>query len=119
MVTSTYDAETIALELALEEAIVIREQLLTMTCLSEDLVEIEAFVDCRDTYEAIVSNKQFPKGSRLASLEIAKIKEMLEQKKIERINWVDTAHQLVDILTKKGVVPDPLVKTLNSGRFYK
>ena len=119
VVTSTYDAETIALELDLEEAIVIRNQLLKMTGLGENLVEIEAFVDCKDTYEAIVSNKQFPKGSRLASLEIAKIKEMIEQKTVHKVNWIDTVHQVADVLTKRGVNAQNLVKTLNNGRFYK
>ena len=119
IVTSTYDAETIALELGLEEAIVIKDQILKMTCFSENLIEIEGFVNCKDTYEAIISNKQFPKGSCLASLEIAKIKEMVEKKQIQRVNWVDTSHQLADILTKRGVVSEPIIKTLNNGSFYR
>ena len=67
VVSSTYDAETIALELGLEEALVIKNQLETLTGLRNELIRVEAFVDCKDTYEAIISNKQFPKGSRLAS----------------------------------------------------
>ena len=115
VVTSTYDAETIALELGLEESIIIKDQLMKMTGLSAELILIEAYIDCRDTYEAVVSNKQFPKGSRLASLEIAKIKEMLERESVHRISWIDTTQQLADILTKKGVAADPLVQTLNKG----
>ena len=107
------------MELGLEEAIVIKDQILKMTCFSENLIEIEGFVDCKDTYEAIISNKQFLKGSRLALLEIAKIKEMVEKKQIQRVNWVDTSHQLADILTKRGVVSEPIVKSLNSGSFYR
>ena len=57
VVTSTYDAETISLELGLEEAIVLKDQLVKMTGFSTDLIEIEAFVDCKDTYEAVISNK--------------------------------------------------------------
>ena len=101
IVNSTYDTETIALELGLEEAIVIIDQILKMTCFSENLIEIESFVDCKDTYEAIISNKQFPKGSRLASLEITKIKEMVEKKQIQRVNWVDTSHQLAEYLPRE------------------
>ena len=119
IVTSTYDVETIALELGLEETIVIKDQLLKMTYFNENLIEIEGFVDCKDTYEAIISNKQFLKGSRLASLEIAKIKEMVKKKQIQRVNWVDTSHQLADILTKRGVMSKPIIKTLNSGSFYR
>ena len=119
VVTSTYDAETISLELGLEEAIVIKDQLVKMTGFNADLIEIEAFVDCKDTYEAIISNKKFPKGSRLASIEVAKIKEMLEMKQIQRVSWVDTYHQMADVLTKRGVGTEVLVNTINSGRFYK
>ena len=119
VVTSTFDAETISLELGLEEAMVIKNQLETMTGLGGDLIRIEAFVDCKDTYEAIVSNKKFPKGSRLASLEVAKIKEMIERNQVYRVTWLDTSHQLADILTKRGVAAEPLVRTMNDGRFYK
>ena len=49
------------------------------------------------------------------SLEIAKIKEMLERESVHRISWIDTNQQLSDILTKKGVAADPLVQTLNKG----
>ena len=90
-----------------------------MTGFGEELMKVEAFVDCRDTFEAIMSNKQFPKGSRLAMIEVAKIKEMLDQKKVDGISWVDTAHQLADVLTKKGVDVEPLVETISSGKFFK
>ena len=42
VVTSTYDAETIALELGLEESIIIKDQLIKMTGLSAELILIEA-----------------------------------------------------------------------------
>ena len=86
VVTSTYDAETISLEFGLKEEIVIKDQIVKMTGFDTNLINIEAFVDCKDTYEAIISNKKFTKGSRLASLEVAKIKEMLEMKQIKRIS---------------------------------
>ena len=50
----------------------------TRTGLGEDLIRIEVFVDCKDTCVAIVSNKKFLKGGRLTSLEVAKMKEMIE-----------------------------------------
>ena len=119
VVTSTYDAETISLELGLEEAIVLRDQLMKLTGFSEELIRIEAFVDCRDTFEAIMSNKKFPKGSRLASIEVAKIKEMIENKQVSKVSWVDTDHQMADVLTKRGVGAEVLVNTIEDGRFYK
>ena len=43
----------------------------------------------------------------------------MDQRKVDGISWVDTAHQLADVLTKKGVVVDPLVETISSGKFFK
>ena len=71
----------------------------------------------KETYEAIISNKQFQKGCRLASLGIAKIKERVKRKQVQRIYWVDTTHQQADILMKRGVVSEPIVRTLNNGSF--
>ena len=75
MVTSTSDAEKILLELGLEEALIIKDQIMKTTGLGEELIKVEGFVDCCDTFEAVMSNKQFPKGARLAMIEVAKIKE--------------------------------------------
>ena len=51
VMTSTYDAETISLELGLEEALIIKDQIRKMTGFGEELIKVEAFVDCRDTFE--------------------------------------------------------------------
>ena len=66
-----------------------------------------------------MSNKKFPKGSRLASIQIAKIKEMTENKQVSKVSWVDTYHQMADVLTKRGVGAEVLVNTIKDGRFYK
>ena len=66
-----------------------------------------------------MSNKKFPKGSRLASIEVAKIKEMIENKQVSKVSWVDTDHQMADVLTKRGVGAEVLVNTIKDGRFYK
>ena len=119
IVASTYDAETLALTTALEEAIFIRDQISKMVGLKEKDIRIEAFSDCNDTVEAVLANKPLPnRNSRLAALEIARIKEMRELEMLHSINWVPTTLMLADALTKKGVNIEQLVETISQGRFY-
>ena len=115
---STYDAETLALTGGLEEAIFIRDQMSKVLNFKEDQIKIEAFCDCNDTVEAILANKPLPnKNSRLAALEIARVKEMRELGMLSDIVWIPTRLQLADSFTKRGVNIEPLVETLKKGRF--
>ena len=41
----------------------------------------------------------------------------MDQKKVYNISWVDTANQLEDLLTKRGVAVEPLVETINTDDF--
>ena len=119
IVASTYDAETLALTTAMEEAIFIKEQIIKMVGLKEHDIKIEAFSDCNDTVEAVMANKPLPnRNSRLAALEIARIKEMRELGMLHSINWIPTTLMLADVLTKKGVNIEQLVETISQGRFY-
>ena len=119
IVASTYDAETLALTAALEEAVFIRNQLSRLLNLKEEELKIEAFCDCNDTVEAVLANKPLPnKNSRLAALEIARIKEMRELGMLNAIYWIPTRFQLADLMTKKGVNIEPLVETISKGRFF-
>ena len=120
IVASTYDAETLALTTALEEAIFLRDMLCKMLNIEENQIGIEAFCDCNDTVEAVLANKPLPnKNSRLAALEIARIKEMRELGMLQDLYWIPSGFQLADGFTKKGVNLEPLVQTLSRGRFYK
>ena len=120
IVASTYDAETLALTTAMEEAIFLRDMLCKMLNIEEQQIGIEAFCDCNDTVEAVLANKPLPnKNSRLAALEIARIKEMRELGMLQDLYWIPSGFQLADAFTKKGVNLEPLVETLHRGRFYK
>ena len=119
IVASTYDAETLALTTALEEAVFIRDQLSKLLNLKEKELKIEAFCDCNDTVEAVLANKPLPnKNSRLAALEIARIKEMRELGMLNAIYWIPTRFQLADLMTKRGVNVEPLVETISKARFF-
>ena len=111
-VTSTLAAETLSLLAALEQAIVICNQI-------EEVIDrkpkIEAFIDNNDTYEAVYSLKQEMKG-RLR-IDIGCIKEMVAEKEVESVTWIPASLQLADCLTKRGASTKALVRTLNKGCF--
>ena len=52
VVSSSYDAEVLALSEGLEEALVMRKLLLDMTQIEPESLEIEAFCDNEDTIKA-------------------------------------------------------------------
>ena len=119
IVASTYDAETLALTTALEEAIFIKHQLTTMLGRGKDDILIEAFCDCNDTVAAVVANKPLPNSkSRLAALEVARIKEMKDLKMIHDIHWCPTNQQLADVLTKKTASMEAIIHTVSKGKFF-
>ena len=90
-----------------------------MLGIGEEDILIEAFCDCNDTVAAIVANKPLPNSkSRLAALEIARIKEMKDLKMIHSVQWVPTNQQLGDIFTKRGASTEPIIQTVSKGRFY-
>ena len=118
IVASTYDAETLALSTALEEAIFVKHQIMRMLGIGNEDILIEAFCDCHDTVSAIIANKPLPNSkSRLAALEIARIKEMKDQRMIETIHWIDTTQQLGDVFTKRGASTEAIIKTIEKGKF--
>ena len=119
IVASTYDAETLALSAALEEAIFIKTQMTTMLGIGKDDIMIEAYCDCNDTVAAITANKPLPnKQNRLAALEIARIKEMQELKMIDSVSWCPSAQQLADTMTKRGASSEAIIHTVSKGKFF-
>ena len=119
IVASTYDAETLALAAALEEGIFIKEQLTTMLGIGKEDILIEAYCDCNDSVAAITANKPLPnKQNRLAALEIARIKEMIELKMINSVTWCPSAQQLADTMTKRGASTEPVIHTVSKGKFF-
>ena len=119
IVSSTYDGETLSLTTALEEAIFIKHQMVAMLGIGNKDILIEAFCDCGDTVAAIVANKPLPTSkNRLAALEIARVKEMKDQKVIHSVHWVPSGQQLADVLTKRGASTEPIIQTISKGKFF-
>ena len=110
-------AETIAMSDALEEADLIRDQILEMTGLQPELIKIEVFVDaknCMDTLE----KRTPPQASTTYRNEVAAIRELLDSDKTTDATRISTEIQLADSLTKLGAAETDLLETLNKGKFF-
>ena len=86
----------------MDKSLLIRDQLLKLSGFPREIIKIEILTDCNETVESVYSTKQNTKGGRIL-VEIAKIKEAIERKEIERIKWIPTQSMLADVLTKRGV----------------
>ena len=116
VVNSTFEAETLALSDALDQALIIRHQLIRSTNLPTDLVRIECYTDCDDTVQAIHSTKQRAHIGRCA-IDIARIKQMIDREEVEKVKWIDTRLQLADCLTKRGPSPAALIAAMQNAEF--
>ena len=101
----------------MEEAVVLKDQIVRMTGVPENLVLIEAFVDNMDAVASVNSTKQCQKGGRI-QIDAAKIREMLENREIHSIQAVSTMAQIADSMTKVGAPTAHLINTLSEGRFF-
>ena len=117
VVKSTHEAEALALADAVEEAYVIKKQIMEMTGVSDDMMPIEVFCDSQDAVASFNSSKPSNKGGRL-QIDIARVRGMMEENIINSIHLVNTNTQLADALTKKGAAKTALISTLEEGRFF-
>ena len=106
VVSSSYDAEVLALSERLEEALVMRKLLLDMTQIEPESLEIKAICDNEDTIKALSMSKSFYKGKRIG-IEVPKIKEMWGKGEVKDIHWIPGQYQLADGLTKREASRSP------------
>ena len=116
VVSSSYDAEVLALSEGLEEALVMRKLLLDMTRIDPKSLEIEAFCNNEDTIKALNMSESFYKGKRIG-IEVAKIKEMCMKGEVKTIQWIPGQSQLADGLTKKEASKGPILEAIQKGKF--
>ena len=57
-----------------------------------------------------------PGKDRQLCIDITILQEMLKNKEIFKIEWVDSSHQLPESLTKAGASSAKLLATLKSGK---
>ena len=101
---STIEAEALSLGEAAETAVYLKEIWKEITGNKE--IPIIIRTDSR-TLESALKSTSGVKSKRLR-IEIAAMREMLERKEIENVEWVGTEQQVADILTKKGVNNKPI-----------
>ena len=88
VVSSIFDSEALALLAALEQAVVLKAQLIEIMNIPEKLIKIEAFCDNNDVEQAVHSSKQTQKGR--IRVDIGNIKDMLEQNMVNSLTWIRT-----------------------------
>ena len=113
---SSTAAETIVLASAMEEGDLIREQILTMTGLSKDLVMLEVFCDSKNALDGLQASTP-PDSIKAYRHEFALIQRLLESTKA-RLELVAGVEQMADSLTKLGASEVDLIETLNKGKFF-
>ena len=102
---------------ALEEGDLIREQILTMTGLSKDLVKMECYSDSRNLIDGLEASTP-PKTTVSYRNEFSLIKQFKKDKKLHILDHVTTDQQMADSLTKMGASEIDLIETLNAGKFF-
>ena len=110
VVKSTMAAETLALLEGAEHAFGLKSFLQEITGYKKERFPIVMRTD-NDSLEQSVNSTNSLEDKRL-ELDIAIIREMLEKKELAKVEWVSTAHQLADCLTKRGASSEKLLDAL-------
>ena len=109
IVKSTLAGETLALTDLVDELVVMRETVRRMTGTAPRTI---ARTDCMSLHHHIMKGKQV--SEKRLHVELSMLKEVVEKKECE-IEWVDTAEQLSDCLTKH-MVAHRLLAVIRTGR---
>ena len=115
-VHSTLGAETQALYNGLDAALGIKLLLKELYGGKLDL-KVRAVTDNRSARDAVYSESEVTE--RVLRGDIAVIKEMVHESRVEEIRWVTGENMLADLLTKRGVNKIPLIEVLEKGRLRK
>ena len=116
IVTSTYEAEAIALTVASEEAIQLKKELINLIGCVPEVIDIQVFCDCDDVVASVFSTKDVCKSVRVRS-DIGRMKQIISRKEITSLAWVPSEQQLANAMTKSSASKVALVSTLMKGSF--
>ena len=114
---SSTEAETITMSDALEEGDLIRDQIIAMTGMAPELIQMEVFCDAQNTLANIDKNTP-PEATIPYRNEMIIIKDLLDSGKVRDARWVSGEIQMADSLTKLGAGESDLLETLNKGKFF-
>ncbi len=112
VVKSTLAAEMLSLSDALDHAIYLRQVISELT--STDDLPIDALVDNKSVVEAIYSTKSV-EDKRLR-INVGSIKELIERKTINKVQWIPGDQMVANPLTKRGASSLGLLKWVQEGQ---
>ena len=118
IVTSIYEAESIALTVASEEAIQLKKELINLIGCAPEVIDIQVFCDCQDVVASVFSTKDVCKSVRVRS-DIGRMKQIISRKEITSLAWISSEQQLANAMTKSSASKVALVSTLMKGSFHQ
>ena len=109
VVKSTLAAETLALIDCAETAIYIKRILEELSKVFD--LPIHCYTDNKSLADSLASKKQV--DDRRLRIDMAYLKDMLENKDISSVNWISTDRQLANSLTKRGASAEQLCAAIS------
>ena len=112
VVKSTLTAETLALQEAIELAIMIKCMLLDILKIeyNNKTLPIKCITDGKFLHDAVYSSKEVTE--KRLKVELCAIRESLEKDEVTSVLWTNSKNQLADCLTKEGASRDKLYDAL-------
>ena len=111
---SVKSAETRSLEQGMEDSIYTARIIQEVMTGKKGHIPIEHKIDSKTLHDSVLSTK--PIEEKTMRHLLAWMKQQLEEKYVRQIDWIPNKLMLADILTKKGVKSDPLIRAVTRGR---
>ena len=111
---SVKSAETRGLEQGMEDSIYTSRIIHEIMTGRPGHIPVEHKIDSKTLHDSVVSTK--PVEEKTMRHILAWIKQQKEEKTVTKIDWIPNKLMLADILTKKGVKPDLLLRAVRQGR---
>ena len=114
VVRSTLSAEMLSLQEGIDNALYLREMIREMIGLDEKSLPIVAYVDNKSVIQALNSTKMV--DDRRLRIDVASIKESMENNEISDIRWIRGENQIANCMTKRGASPYSLLNIVVNGK---
>ena len=97
---------------AAEAGICLKATLKEILQLSGDSPIVKCYVDNKSLADSVYSTRLVQ--DKQLRVDISVLRDMIEQKNIHAVSWVQSAHQLANVLTKRGVSADTLMREIEN-----
>ena len=111
VVRSSLAAETLALSNAVHNGVYLTKMLSELLFNDEYCIPIEVVTDNKSLYDPLHSKKNVLE--KYLQIDIALLKEFIDNRLITKIHYVPSQNQLANVLTKKGASSKELLNTLS------